>query len=42
MVQQPENLVELLATMRAFEPVFLHVCLDVRLQGLNLGELFLT
>jgi hypothetical protein len=42
MVQQPETSVELLVTMRAFEPVFLNVCLDVPLQGLNLGELFLT
>ena len=42
MLQRQDNSAELLVAIRAFEPVFLRVCLDVPLQGLNLGELFLT
>ena len=34
--------VELLGAIIAFEFIFLHVCLDLPLPGLNLGELFLT
>ena len=42
MVVHDVSPVERLSAIRALELIFLHVCLDVPLQGFNLGELFLT